>query len=367
MRTPIIITSLSLALLAPLAPALAQERLKTAALEGRFQVEVTRTTARRTFDAEAELDVSGNGRIRLRIGGRRVRLARVGDTLYGRLPVTPAGLTGGLSGGQGLPAATITLRIRSANELSGTVQSEREYTRVALRRAPTVDAAVVDAARRYVMANAGDEDAKAFPSVDSGEDGLHAYALAGAGAERLVAFTKAWFESDSDVAAYRFDAAREAIVAVRTTFDEEGLFVVVLDRASGAGRVLGDELHVVDTSYTLDQATLDRLVPGMGDIEDVDHMDLIDKLVDGGVEVDMTPEFFALRHWGAPAEPVRFFRDEADWRVWYDSNADLEGKWAYLQDDEVDHATFVLGRNDLWVEVVKVLRATGTIEVVGEH
>ena len=323
---------------------------------------------RRTFGPEAELDVSSNGRIRLRLGGRRVRLARVGDTLYGRLPVT-AGLAGAVGGGgaRALPAATVTLRVRGANELSGTVQSEREYTRVSLRRAPAVDAALIDAARSYVMANAGDGDQKAFPSVDSGEDGLHAYVLVGAGAERLVAFTKAWFDEDTDVETYRHDPAREAIVAVRTTFDEEGLFVVVLNRATGAGRVLGDELGVVDTSYTLDQATLDRIVPGMGDIEDVDHMDLIDKLVDGGVELDMTPEFFALRHWGAPAEPVKFFRDEADWRVWYDSTGGAEGHWAYLQDDEVDHATFVLGRDDLWVEVVKVTRATGEIEVVGEH
>lgn len=363
----------ALALLLLLAP-LASAQVTTTQLRGRYDVEVTRTNVGRTLQPGAQLTVSTTGRITLTLDGQRVRIARVGDTLLGRIPGN-TGIAGGIPGAPRPAPTTLALRIEgtSASDLRlvGTIRSVRERTSLRLTRQGAVPRELlVERARAYVMKNATTDatpDAT-FPAVDSGEDGLHAYLLDGAAGDRLVAFTKAWFSGDAAVQAFRLDRARQVVVAVRTTFDEEGLFCAVLDRATGQGRLLGQELGVVDLSYTLDQATLDRLVPGMGDIEDVDHMDLIDRLVEGGASIDLTAEGFALRHWGAPAERVRFFRSEEEWRDWYDATpGGPTGKWAYLSEDEADTATFVLGQNDLWVQEVRVTRATGAVEVVGEH
>lgn len=358
--------SIALALLGPLGAALAQDPVQTPALEGRFQVQVTSSSARRTIAPGAELDVSSNGRLRLTIGGKRVRLARVGETLYGRMPAVAPGIISTLSGGGGLPAATLRLRIRGADELSGTISSNEERTRLVLRRVSAVDDALIERARRYVMANAGDGDEAPFPRVDSGEDGLYAYLLTGAAADRVVAFTKAWHEGEGEVESFRLDHSRQVVIALRSTFDEEDFYCAVLDRATGAGRLLGDRMGVVDLSYTLDQQTLDRILPGIGDIEDVDHYHLIDKLVEGGADIDLTADGFALRHWATGGEEVRIFRDEEEWRAWYDSGSPT-GRWLYRQEDENDHATYVCGSDDLWHVVIKVTRATGVIEVVGEH
>jgi hypothetical protein len=358
-RTPLLLAALTLV---PLATARA-DHVPTSALTGRWEVEVTRTDSGRTFSPEAELERATGG-VRLTLDGRAVRLTRVGNLLTGRLPAS-LGLAGAIGGG-GTTSTTVRLWIRSADELGGTLRSSTERTSIRLRRVRPASEDLIQKARAYVFANAGDGPDSVFPAVDSGEEGLRAYVLEGAAAERLVAFTKAWFPTRPAVRSFRLDPARQAIVAVRTTFDEEGLFCAVLDRATGAGRVLGLELGVVDLSYTLDQAALDRLVPGMGDIEDVDHMDLIDRLVAGGTEVDLTATGFALRHWGAPAERVRYFDSEADWQAWYDAS-NPTGRWAYLTEDETDFATYTLGVDDLWHVVIKVTRATGAIEVVGEH
>jgi hypothetical protein len=140
---------LPFALLALLStPALAQ--VPTRDLEGRFDARVTSTNAGRTLRADAEVDVVWGRYVRLKLDGRTIRVARVGDMLYGTLPATK-GLSGALGGG--LPAARVALRIVDRDRLAGTITSSRESTRVSLRRkAATIDPVAV--ARAYWGASA---------------------------------------------------------------------------------------------------------------------------------------------------------------------------------------------------------------------
>lgn len=126
------------------APALAHH-VPTRDLEGRFDARVTSTNAGRTLRADAEVDVVLGRFVRLKLDGRTIRVARVGDMLYGTLPAT-TGLAGALGGS--LPAARIALRIVDADRLAGAITSGRESTRVSIRRKPaTVDPVAV--ARAY--------------------------------------------------------------------------------------------------------------------------------------------------------------------------------------------------------------------------
>ncbi|MEZ0228399.1 MAG: hypothetical protein ACAI25_07215 [Planctomycetota bacterium] len=136
-------------------------------------------------------------------------------------------------------------------------------------------------ARKFVLANAGDEDDKLFPGVDSGEDGLHAYLLDEKNvAERCLAFAKLWDPEDGKLQAFQYDASKHLLVALRSTFDEEDFYLGVVDKATGKGELLGGRMGVVDADSFIDKEELAKIVPKL-DLEYIDHMELIDELVKG--------------------------------------------------------------------------------------
>ncbi len=142
-------------------------------------------------------------------------------------------------------------------------------------------------ARKFVLANAGDEDDKLFPGPDSGEDGLHAYLLDDeAAAKRCVAFAKLWDTEDAKVQAFKYDPAKHLLVALRSTFDEEDFYLAVVDKATGKGELLGGRMGVVDADSFIDKEALAKIVPKL-DLEYIDHMELIDELVKGGTPLSL--------------------------------------------------------------------------------
>ena len=363
-----------LALAAPAALAEPRRRLSAQDLAGIFEVTSLATANGRQLPARVELRQAPRRRLVLELGGASVQLKRQGNRLLGSLAATPgaAGAVEGAAAGR----ATLSLHIRAADSLAGSIVSgSGEKTTFTLVRVRTpLDAELLARASRYVRERAGDGD-EPFPPVDSGEDGLHAWALDDlAAAQRAVAFAKAWFADDARVQALRFDPAKQLVLAVRTTFDEEDLAVVLLDRQAPAGGapggllIGGRRMGVVDVGSTLDQATLDRLVPGLGSVEDVDHMELIDRLVLGGRELTLSPEQAAIAYWSASSQgEVLWFWDESSWRDWYE-HADVGGtSWVYQQSQTPAAVDFVCGRNDLWVVTIRVDRKTLAVTVTGEH
>jgi hypothetical protein len=147
-------------------------------------------------------------------------------------------------------------------------------------------------ATQFIRDNAGGEhggvgEGKLFPAIDSGEDGLHGYAATGDSAERLLAVGEAMRPEDFD--AFDYDPAQHLIVAVRTTNDEEVLFLAALDRKTGEGTFLS-EIEMVDFAEILDQQTFDAILPDAGPMDELDHYDLIDLLVDGSAELALNAE-----------------------------------------------------------------------------
>jgi hypothetical protein len=274
---------LSALLLACLSSSLAQaqEHVPTRALAGRFVVELRPGSGGPALrlPGEVDLEVSTHGRVRLLLDGRRARLVRLGDELVGRL-APEVGLAGALEGDPA-PPLRVRLRVRGRDELAGTIGRPGASRELTLRRAGPDAArlALLARARAFVLAAAQTEEHedRPLPPLDSGNDGLHAYLVEGQGAERLLALARAWFPHDLAVrAAARLDPAREVLLVVRTTDDEEVLHLAVLARDGEApGRWVGDGINVVDLSYELDQAALDAIVPGLGPIDEVGLTDLL--------------------------------------------------------------------------------------------
>lgn len=158
---------------------------------------------------------------------------------------------------------------------------------VSLAVSPTAPATVEASATKFVRDNAG--EGKAFPDVDSGEDGLKAYLLNDAAARRTLAFAKLWEPGSAKLGAFAYDPAKHLLVVVRTTFDEEDIALVAIDRASGKGALLTGRMGVVDAEYHLGAAKIKQVLPGFDTANGIDHMDLIDALVKGSREVALTP------------------------------------------------------------------------------
>lgn len=109
----------------------------------------------------------------------------------------------------------------------------------------------------------------------------------------------------------------------------------------------------------------------------VKSKDLLEGVIKGGTERTEvrlrrvappvpSPEVIAQDYWGHA--PDAYFTTEAAWQAWYNGTpGGPVGKWAYLRDQNATVANFVLGDDDLWIEVIEVTKATGAIEVIGEH
>jgi hypothetical protein len=139
-------------------------------------------------------------------------------------------------------------------------------------------AADIAKAEAFVTANLG----RKFPELDDGEMGVSAFALSGAKAQALFELAKL---DDARITA-SYDPAKQMVVALRTTNDEETLFVSLVDKATGKGKIL-TEIGVVDLPYNITQAQFEKLVPGMSGtkLEDADHYDVIDALVKGAKDL----------------------------------------------------------------------------------
>jgi hypothetical protein len=129
-----------------------------------------------------------------------------------------------------------------------------------------------------------------YPALDSGEMGLIPYFAEGDAAARLAAFANAWYGKPA--ALKDFDPATHSMIAARVTEDEESLFVAVMDRKTGEVTVIG-EMDVVDLAYCdISQAQLEAIVGpisrfGATEIDEIDHYDLIDALVEGSKQLDV--------------------------------------------------------------------------------
>lgn len=155
-------------------------------------------------------------------------------------------------------------------------------------RLPAVDVAVGGAhsaadiakAEAFVKANLGGK----FPELDDGEMGVSAFALTGQKAQNLFELAKLDDARITD----SFDPAKQMVVALRTTNDEETLFVSLVDKATGKGKVL-TEIAFVDLPYGITQAQFDKLIPGMNGakMDDADHYDVIDAVVKGAKDLDI--------------------------------------------------------------------------------
>jgi hypothetical protein len=141
-------------------------------------------------------------------------------------------------------------------------------------------AADIAKAEAFVKANLGGK----FPELDDGEMGVSAFALTGQKAQNLFDLAKLDDARITD----SFDPAKQMVVALRTTNDEETLFVSLVDKATGKGKVL-TEIAFVDLPYGISQAQFDKLIPGMNGakLEDADHYDVIDAVVKGAKDLDI--------------------------------------------------------------------------------
>jgi hypothetical protein len=144
----------------------------------------------------------------------------------------------------------------------------------------------------HLLANveSGTNTGATYPALDSGEMGLLTYYAEGDAAARLAAFADAWYGNPP--ALRNFDPATHSMIAARVTQDEESLFVTVMDKKTGETTVLG-EMGVVDLAYS--DITKDQLEAIVGplsrfdadEIDEVDHYDLIDALVEGSKALDL--------------------------------------------------------------------------------
>lgn len=268
---------------------LAAQAQPTRELAGQYRLEVLSGDGA-GLPAEVQLEPGRPQRLRLTLDGYEGRLARVGSHLFGRLrrPATPSGgLAGAVGEGRdggaaavGSEVMTVRLEVLADHRLQGSLHTRRGQVELRLRKL-----SLEEAARRLVVAHAStDEEDRFLPGVEWGEEGLQACVLDGPAARRALRFAVEWQRPDPLQGLPRREG--EVVIAVRSTDDEEELYLLLMDRVSGVGRPLC-RLPVVDLALHLDQATLDGLVPGMGPIDEVDHYRLIDRLVEGGAPVDL--------------------------------------------------------------------------------
>jgi len=104
-------------------------------------------------------------------------------------------------------------------------------------------------ALEFIKANATEDGL--FHELESGNLGLHAYALDAKGSEDLIKTMRAFdynpdLASIKDLNSFAFDPAKHAIYGVLETEDEPQLSIVVVDQQSGAARQLGVSMNFVD-------------------------------------------------------------------------------------------------------------------------
>jgi len=130
-----------------------------------------------------------------------------------------------------------------------------------------------------------------FPRLGSGEAGTPCFTFPGDKGLKLAKWAAIWFPGSAELAS--FDPQKHMMVAMRTTEDEEGINVAVMDRATGKPTYIG-HMNLVDYSYELTQAQFEELLGPVSEFEggrwgydELDHYEIVDALVEGGEVLDI--------------------------------------------------------------------------------
>jgi hypothetical protein len=115
-----------------------------------------------------------------------------------------------------------------------------------------------EAAAAFVIANASSgasvEDGKLFPGVDSSNMGMFAYTLDGAQGDLLHKMAKAMMNDSSQALLDGYDPSKHLLLGVRVTFDEERMYVGLVDKATGKVEVAGDYIDYTMLDYAFNDA-----------------------------------------------------------------------------------------------------------------
>lgn len=170
------------------------------------------------------------------------------------------------------------ISLKDAEKLPLDLQAD--YLKARGRLPPAMDSKrLLDLAQAAARANAGDGPDTVLPSFDSGEDGTYLYALSPAQGKKVM---EIYDRMRSDASG--FDPNKHDVAVFRSTFDEEDLYPILIDKQTGAAKVLG-YCMMVDVGYE-DEAWLNTLVPNGAEVAQ-DHMAMIDALVKGAPVRDL--------------------------------------------------------------------------------
>lgn len=286
--TPVRIAALSLLLVTPAVLARPKAVLNKD-LAGIFAVSSIDGPTAQRIPARLELRIKGGSRLALEgLGAEPIAVKRAGRrTLVGTLP-TGGGAAGAL-GGESSGTLPVILRIEGPDELRGQVGDGAAKTTFALSRAKLAVSSAEEAlVAKFIRDNSGYDEDRPLPALEDDEISALVYTDLAA-AERAMAFVKAWWSEDAEVTGLRFDPAKHLLAAVEYPWDDPEMALVLVNKDGSGGVVIGNyKLTLVDMSTHLDQRTLDRLVPGLGDIEtEASAHELGDRLIQGASYISL--------------------------------------------------------------------------------
>jgi len=150
-----------------------------------------------------------------------------------------------------------------------------------------------DLASRFISLHSGSNGDpmydQYFSRLGSGEMGTPCCTFAGDTGKTMADWCKHWYPGSAEIA--DFDPQKHMMFAMRTTEDEEGIHVGVMDRETGKPTYIG-HMGLVDYSYELTEAEFTRLLGPITDFDggnygydSLDHYEIVDALLKGGTDL----------------------------------------------------------------------------------